>query len=78
MRTWIGAVRYQFRKAGTLVRHIGYNAADPIKAAAQRAAKHDNCGVASFIPVLIRNHCKSYEISVEKENPQGENRDETE
>jgi hypothetical protein len=43
----------------------------PVKAAAQLAAERDNRSVASFIEVLILNHCKNNEISVEKENPQG-------
>jgi hypothetical protein len=42
-----------------------------VKAAAERAAERDNRSVASFIEVLILNHCKDKEISVEQENPQG-------
>lgn len=42
-----------------------------VKAAAQHAAERDNRSVASFIEVLIINHCKDKEILVEKENPQG-------
>lgn len=46
----------------------------PVKAAAQLAAERDHRSVASFIEVLIINHCKSNEISVEKENSGGETR----
>jgi hypothetical protein len=43
----------------------------PVKAAAERAAERDNRSLANFIEVLILNHCKDKEISVENENPQG-------
>lgn len=50
---------------------LSLRVAPPVKAAAQRAAERDNRSVASFIEVLILNHCKKEEISVEKESPQG-------
>jgi hypothetical protein len=43
----------------------------PVKAAAQIAAERDHRSVASFIEVLIINHCKDKEISVEKEKLEG-------
>jgi hypothetical protein len=43
----------------------------PIKAAAQVAAERDHRSVSSFIEVLIRNHCKDNEISVDKEKLEG-------
>lgn len=44
----------------------------PVKAAAELAAERDHRSVASFIEVLIRNHCKANEISVENENLKGD------
>ena len=42
-----------------------------VKAAAQAAAELDHRSVASFIEVLIINHCKDNQISVEKEKLEG-------
>jgi hypothetical protein len=43
----------------------------PVKAAAEIAAERDHRSVASFIEVLIINHCKDNKISIEKENLEG-------
>jgi hypothetical protein len=51
---------------------LSLRVAPPIKAAAQRAAERDHRSVASFIEVLIINHCKSNEIAVENDNSKGD------
>lgn len=43
-----------------------------VKTAAQRAAEHEYRSMASFIEVLIINHCKNAGISVGKENSEEE------
>jgi hypothetical protein len=43
-----------------------------VKTAAQRAAELEYRSLASFIEVLVINHCKNAGIAVEKENPEEE------
>ena len=41
-----------------------------VKAAAERAAKHDHRSVTNLVEVLILNYCKSLNIEVDKPLPQ--------